>query len=461
MSGNKRFKVAICGAGIAGLTIAVALSRYPDIEIEVFEGAAQLAEIGAGIGFFPRPWKILQKLGLEKELLQRSDVKPVDGPVDSFHYRKGDQEDGFDFYTLTTQGNMIAFHRAEFQKALIRKVLPTCKIHCSKRLKTYVRKPYRMIELVFEDGTTTTCDVLVGADGIRSVVRRVLLTEKAQIARARNEDAARIDKILAPVEPAWTGQIAYRAIVPGEELRARAPGHRVLTSAVQYLGKNGFLLAYPISLGELINIVAFRTRHDLEGSNFEGKWVSTTDKTEFTREFSHWEADVHELLDCVEKATRWAVHTIRPMDSFVQSRVVLAGDAAHAMLPHQGSGAGQAVEDAYILSSLLGHPKTTRETLEHALQVYDQVRRPFALEVQRKSRLAGRYFTFHPEVTNLDMDEGEEQSRDKLLDLAEKFTKNWEWAWTTHIEDSLEDALRMLEEEISTDNTHTNGAVKV
>ncbi|KAF8624148.1 hypothetical protein AX17_007211 [Amanita inopinata Kibby_2008] len=466
MSADKRFKVAICGGGIAGLTMAVALSRFPDIEVEVFEGAACIAEIGAGIGFFPRPWEILKKLGLEEELLKRSDVKPVNGPAKSFHYRKSDQEKGFDFYTLITQGILIPLHRAEFQKVLLNNVSPACKIHCAKRLRTYVREPCRIIKLLFEDGTAATCDVLIGADGIKSAVRRALLTEKAQIARGRNEDAAVVDEILAAVEPVWAGQISYRTVIPAEKLKARAPGHRVLTDRVKYIGKDAVIIAYPVSLGKLVNVAVFKAWHDLEGAPFEGQWVSTADKAEFVCEFSSWETEVQELLDCVEKPMRWAVHTVRPIDSFVQSRVVLAGDAAHAMLPYQGSGAGQAVEDAYILSSLLGHPKTTLETLDHALQVYDQVRRPFSLEVYRKSRLAGQYMMLHPDVIDLTEDKDGvvdgEQTRGKLLNLAEELTKNWEWSWTTRIDGEFEGALKLLEEKTLTCNgfMHLNGAVK-
>ncbi|EEB95696.1 hypothetical protein MPER_05292, partial [Moniliophthora perniciosa FA553] len=80
MSSNCRLRVAICGAGIGGLTCALALSKFPDIEIDVYESAGKLAEIGAGIGLFPRPWKIIRELGLEQDLLRVTELGITDGP---------------------------------------------------------------------------------------------------------------------------------------------------------------------------------------------------------------------------------------------------------------------------------------------------------------------------------------------------------------------------------------------
>jgi len=137
---------------------------------------------------------------------------------------------------------------------------------------------------------------------------------------------------------------------------------------------------------------------------------------------------------------------------------------AHGMTPHQGSGAGQAIEvlhnpsvtvafqfvdrpflnskDAYILATILGHPSTTRETLERSLDVFDRVRRPLALQVQEKSRLNGQRFSFHN--CGFDHLSKEELSR-QLSSLSEAFTRTWEWTWTTSIDGSVHEALRMLE----------------
>ncbi|KDR80975.1 hypothetical protein GALMADRAFT_1117498 [Galerina marginata CBS 339.88] len=443
MSSGTKFRVAICGAGIGGLTTAVALSRYPDIEVEIYEAAEKLAEVGAGIGLFGRPWEVIKKLGLEEDLLRLTDIKPTQAPVPSFRYRKSDRPDGVEFYTLVTNGNLMTFHRPDFQSVLLRRLPPSYRIHCSKRLRSYTQRPGGPITLLFEDGTRSSCDILLGADGVKSAVRRSLLGEKAQWAQSQGNWSEAAD-ITALIEPAWCGTNAYRALIPADRLRQRKPDHRVLTQPTQYLGKNGYIIAYPISHGKMVNFVAFKSQHEMEYSKFNGPWVCPTDKSEFVSTFKHWEPEVQALLDCVEKPLRWAIHTVKPLASFVSGNAAILGDAAHAMTPHQGSGAGQAIEDAFILGTLLGHPRTTRETIARALSIYDHIRRPFALKAQERSRLNGQYFTLCTQEIDFNA-VSEHEILSKLKILGQIFTKNWEWAWTTSLGGSVQEATRLLE----------------
>ncbi|KAJ7736563.1 hypothetical protein DFH07DRAFT_99322 [Mycena maculata] len=440
----KRLRVAICGAGIGGLTLALALSQYPDIDIEIYEASRTLAEVGAGIGIFPRPWKIIRMLGLDADLARTCEVKPQEGrPVPAFNYRKSDQPMGINFNTLITNGSLMTLHRADFQNALLRRLPKSCRISCSKRLRTYIQRETGPTELIFEDGTRAFCDVLVGADGLKSAVRQAFLSERAtwMQGQGRRKEAA---DIASCIDPVWSGQIAYRALIPAERLNAFAPGHQVLTTPTQYLGKHGYIIAYPISQGKMINFVAFDCRHDLENTPFNGPWVGPGDKSHFAQIFAHWEPEVQALLHCVEKPLQWAVHTVKPLRSFVSGRTVLIGDAAHAMTPHQGSGAGQAIEDAYILATVLGHRSTTRENLARALRVYDEIRRPAALGVVEASRLNGRYFSLAVDGIDFDHYAGP-QLWDKLQKLYGAIVKNWEWTWATSVDGSVQEALRMLE----------------
>ncbi|KJA23632.1 hypothetical protein HYPSUDRAFT_215178 [Hypholoma sublateritium FD-334 SS-4] len=443
MASGTRLRIAICGAGIGGLTAAVALSRYPDIEVEIFEAAEKLAELGAGVGIFPRPWEVIKKLHLEEELLRYTEAKPTDGPVPSFRYRRSDRAEGIEFYTLVTKGSLMTFHRPDFQNVLLRKLPSTYRIHCSKRLRSYSQRQGGPINLLFEDGTRASFDVLLGADGLKSAVRRSLLNEKVQWAQSENNwsEAAHITTL---IEPSWSGTNAYRALIPADRLRIRDPHHRVFTQATQYLGKNGYIIAYPIANGRMVNFVAFKSQHHLEHSKYHEAWVCPTDKTEFLGMFRDWEPEVQALLDCVEKPLRWAIHTVKPLNSFVSGNVAILGDAAHAMLPHQGSGAGQAIEDAYILGLLLGHPSTTRATLSRALQIYDDIRRPFSQRVQERSRLNGQYFTLSCQEIDFNAIP-EHEMLTKLKILGKVFTKNWEWAWMSSLGGSVEEAMRLIE----------------
>ncbi|KAF8202568.1 hypothetical protein BJ912DRAFT_872417 [Pholiota molesta] len=443
MSSGTKLRVAICGAGIGGLTLAVALSRYPNIEVEIFEAAEKLAEIGAGIGLFPRAWEVIKKLHLEEDLLQTTDIRPTNEPVPSFRYRRSDRPEGIEFYTLVTKGNLMTFHRPDFQNVLLRRLPTSYRIYCSKRLRSYSQRQGGPVNLLFEDGTRTSCDVLLGADGLRSAVRRSLLGEKIQWAQSENNWSEAAD-ITALIEPSWSGTNAYRALISADRLMTRDPNHRVFTQPTQYLGRNGYIIAYPIAHGRTINFVAFKSQHNLEHSKYNEAWVCPTDKTEFITLFRDWEPEVQALLDCVDKPLRWAIHTVKPLNSFVSGNVAILGDAAHAMTPHQGSGAGQAIEDAYLLALLLGHPLTTRATIARALSIYDHIRSPFALKIQERSRLNGQYFTLSSPEIDFDM-VPEHEMLAKLKILGKVFTKNWEWAWMSSLAGSVQEALRLLE----------------
>lgn len=126
----------------------------------------------------------------------------------------------------------MTFHRADFQTVLLRKLPSSYRIHCSKRLRSYEQRQGGPVTLLFEDGTSTFCDVLVGADGLKSAVRRSLLGEKASRAQSQNNWSEAAD-ITALIEPAWSGTNAYRALIPADRLRSRQSNHRALTQHMQ------------------------------------------------------------------------------------------------------------------------------------------------------------------------------------------------------------------------------------
>lgn len=155
----------------------------------------------------------------------------------------------------------------------------------------------------------------------------------------------------------------------------------------------------------------------------------------------------------MEKPSRWVINNLKPLPISVHGPVALTGDACHAMTPHMGSGAGQAIEDAYILASLLAHPSTTRKTLHEALKVYEAIRLPHGLMVQRLSRLNGKIFEFiDPRFEDLDQDEVAKSTEisaediKRLKELGLTVVKNCEWQWTTDIEDDRNRAIDLLEE---------------
>ncbi|KIY70404.1 FAD/NAD(P)-binding domain-containing protein [Cylindrobasidium torrendii FP15055 ss-10] len=428
-----RLRVAICGAGVGGLTTALALSKYEDIAVDLYEGASQLAEVGAGIGAFGRPWKVLQKLGVTEDLLKTTEE------VTSWTYRKADEAEGLDIITLNA--GLITLHRADFQNTLVHHLPERYHLHTSKRLQKYVQDSDG-VELTFADGSTARCDVLVGADGLKSATRAQLLQDLA----SKSTDPTQSNEFLSCIPPTWTGMVAYRGLIPSEKLRGISPSHRALSHDTQFIGKNGSVVAYPLMNGTVINVAAIVARPELEGTPYPGDWFKCVEIDELAPTLAHWEPDVQALIQCIEQPLRWAIHAVKPLQTFVSSRVALLGDAAHAMHPNQGSGAGQAIEDALIMATVLGHKSTNKGNLENAISVYDTIRRPFALDVARRSRLQAKMTMFQGEGLPSDFEtlEGEEKLQ-ALKQLGKAAQENIQWAWTTSLDDDVERAFHMLE----------------
>ncbi|KAG2078265.1 salicylate hydroxylase [Suillus decipiens] len=446
---NPKFRIAICGGGVGGLTLAVALSRYQDIAIDVYEAARSFREIGAGIGVWPRVFRVLRKFGpdFEQQLLQHCDCEYTEEYVSSIKNRKSDQVVGTELFDLMSKGKLMRFHRADFHGVLLSVLPPSCTIHNAKRLVSYSQplEDYSgksPITLTFKDGSTAMCDVLIGADGIKSAVRPCMLRELAG-----GMDPDEKPSVLSCINPIWSGVTTYRTLIPAQKLRARFPDHRVLTEFTQYMGKNIYLLAYPVSLGQNINLVGYTFERDLVESAYKDdseiprpsfkwkandEWVGELAAQQFVEPFKDLEEDAQHILECIEKGTLWAVHTVKNLPSTNFGRVAIMGDAAHAMVPCQGSGAGQSIEDAYLLMTVLGHKSTTLEMVPRALAIYDKLRRPFSSEVAQRSMRTGQLCTFQGDVP--------------LNKLGDAITKSWEWAWLTDLDDALEEAVRLVED---------------
>ncbi|KAF9460590.1 salicylate hydroxylase [Collybia nuda] len=446
MTRARKFQVAICGGGIGGLTAAVALSKYPDIDIDIYEAATKFSEVGAGIGVWPRVWKILAHLGLDNDLARVTALKPSYELSDTFIFRKSDQPEGVDFYKLQTQGSFLRYHRPDVLQVLMDHLPPSHNTYFSHRLRSYTQQPSGKIRLQFENGSTASCDILIGADGIKSSVRRCLLTEQASQA-ARMGKQKESERLLDSVEPSWTGIVAYRALIPTERLKAYRDAHpnenirvpETNSIPTMYMGQHVNVVVYPISSGKLINVGAFHAKEELAGTAFDGPWVTNVEKDELLETHAHWEPELQAILQCIDKPSRWAIHASKPLRSWHHGNVALLGDAAHAMSPQQASGAGQAIEDAFILATLLGHRLATLENVPHALSIYDTIRRPIATEVAERSLVNGRLFGLQLPGVSLDNDP------ERLPELGEAIKENWKWTWSTTLDGAVKEAVRMLE----------------
>jgi salicylate hydroxylase len=350
-------RVAVVGGGVGGLTLAIAL-RARGVPVDVYEQAPEFREIGAGVALSANATRHLHRLGLG-DALEAVSVQPSalvlrrwdDGEVIAAHaigarYR---EEFGAPYYGV---------HRGALQR-VFGDALEDGTVHHGHRCVSVVDdEGSGAAELEFADGTTASADVVVGADGVHSAVRR---------------------HVAGPSEAVYSGTIGYRGLVPVEAL----PSLPDSTPLQFWAGPRAHLLHYSIEGGTIVNYLAVVRQAEWTGAG----WNEPCAVADAVSAYAGWHPAVTEMVGAVSEGSRWALHDHVPLERWSAGRVVLLGDAAHAMLPHQGQGANQTVEDAILLADLLAEAGDP-EHLRPALERYEALRRPRTVRVQRWSRLA-------------------------------------------------------------------------
>ncbi|KAJ7581783.1 FAD/NAD-P-binding domain-containing protein, partial [Mycena floridula] len=434
MDQTLKFSVAIVGGGIGGVTLAVALSKYPDIKFNLYESAAAFEEIGAGVGIFARSVLALEDLGIAPALEEIN--TPFTDSERSWDYRKANvYPTGLSFARRSHPSSRKAsgtYHRAQFLSLLVsllpNKIREEC-VHFKKRLSRYTQSNAGApAVLYFDDGTTANCDILIGADGIKSATRYGMFAEKA----ALETDEATKEHILKSAIPRWTGMVAYRGLLSASEAEASlGQPHRCVEDRVMYCGKNAHLVVFPIMQGKLITVVAFVSKdvipeHKATSGGIapsertwpaQRPWVEPAPQEEMLEAYAEFEEEVLALLKVIKDPSRWAIHELNPLPFYAHGNVAILGDAAHATQPHQGQGANQSIEDAYVLSLILASPETTRDTIPRALKAYERVRLERANEVIRLSARTGKLHQFILDPLYDDLD--------KLKEYLEAGHSNW------------------------------------
>ncbi|KAF8984591.1 hypothetical protein BDQ17DRAFT_1260725, partial [Cyathus striatus] len=369
------------GAGIGGLALAAALTRIiPDgtVAIDVYEQAPEIKEIGAGIFFWPRTWKIVQHMGLAEDFERLLDKKP-DMQTRSLILKviKSDQAKEVDLFEFYGSGGSTLFHRASVQKTLLDSLPPSVNVHLGHRLTSYNEFDDKVI-LNFEGLPSKECGLLVASDGIRSQIRAEFISK-------------RLPDQLVSIDPLWSGAIAYRSLVDAEKIREIFPNHISLDTPALYM------MTYPIMKGRFVNVAAQVTDYAKDGTRFEGR-KREVDRETMLSLYSGWSMKVWNgsrlVLSNIEACSQWAIEYLNPLKSFAVGRVALLGDAAHAMPPTQGSGAGQAIEDAYTLAHLLLKALQDDIPMHRVTEAYSKMRQPLANLVLQRSRDSARLSGF-------------------------------------------------------------------
>ena len=336
-------QVLIAGAGLGGLAAAACLLKR-GFRVRVFEQAPQLGEVGAGIQQSANSVKVLYDLGL-RAALERVAVKPRD-----YEFRRFDtgellhkipfaqahaREHGAPYYHL---------HRADFHRILVDKVLsmdPGC-IALNARVTGFTEDAGG-VTLHLADGSSAKGDLLLGADGIKSVVR---------------------SQIVGETPASYTGYVAWRLTVPREKL----PADLMEIVGAVWCGPRNHCVVYWLRRGEVLNFVGCPEHAGWDGES----WTQRRPWEELKADFAGWHPKIQAILDAADRneCYRWALNDRKPIRDWSTARATLLGDAAHPTLPFLAQGACMAIEDGAVIARALEGAASVPE----ALQLYQRAR---------------------------------------------------------------------------------------
>ena len=345
--------IAIVGAGIGGLTAAATLRRVGH-EVRIYEQARAFARIGAGIQQGPNSVKVLRKLGLEtrlREMAFRPDAalnRQWDTGEVTWERRLGDEVErkyGAPYFYM---------HRGDLHAALA-DLVPEEIVHRNRKL-TGLHETKDGVTLAFADGSRADADLVIGADGVHSVVREVLLGAE---------------------KPRFTGRVAYRTTFPASLMEGAA-----IDDCAKWWGPDRHIVIYYVNpRRDEIYFVTSTPEPDFEVES----WSAKGDLGELRAAYRGFHPKVQAVLAACPDVHKWALFEREPLPRWSAERITLLGDACHPMTPYMAQGAATAIEDASVLSRCLDG--VSREAVGAALQRYEDSRKDRTARIQLISRL--------------------------------------------------------------------------
>ena len=352
-----RLNIGIVGAGIGGLTAAIAL-RAQGHAVTVYEQAAQFMRVGADINLTPNAVRALDGLGeAVARGIRASGARPTfrisrdwDTGLETSRLPMGDTAE------QRYGAPQLTIHRADVLAVLADTVPAECVVF-SKRLRT-LNQSDAGVQLVFEDGQQALHDVVLGADGIHSKVRSALFGEE---------------------QPRFTGVVSFRAVVPTDKVR-QVPEIEAFT---KWWGPNpqSQIVTFPLNRGRDTFIFATTGQDSWQ----EESWTSPGDVNELRSFYRDYHPDARALLDACDSVLKSALYEREPLPQWSVGRVSLLGDACHPMLPFMAQGAGMAIEDGVVVARCLAQAQQLSDVAP-ALQRYASARQARTAEIQIGSR---------------------------------------------------------------------------
>lgn len=420
-STNDPFRIAIVGGGIGGLFCALSVHHHcqnagANVKIDVYEQAAQYKEIGAGVGLGINAARLVHKLGFGDRLNAIAGHRT--GVWISF--RRFDTSE--EVVTIPVNDNQTVRQAPcartdllDMLKAVVEE-RGAAKLHTKKACQRVEDLGDDLVSVHFADQTNVDVNLVIACDGIHSAVRNQFSVD----------------------QPVFSGQIAYRGVIQIKDIKDWPfPSYSVL-----WLAKHRHFLVFPISRNEQLNIVAFVTKGESEVKDVKESWTSICNRTDVETDFEGFDKYVQDLISLMpEQPSKWRLNDRKPLDRwhYMNGKVMLLGDAAHAMLPHLGAGAGQSLEDGWVLGRALSERLSSLSSsnrhfasLEQTAKLYQTVRLPRAQKTQATSRAAGNTY-------ELQTDDMIDKSLEECLPiLAERTRERMKWVWEEDLDAAYE-----------------------
>jgi salicylate hydroxylase/6-hydroxynicotinate 3-monooxygenase len=345
---TRKLSIAVVGAGMGGLAVAATL-RQAGFDVQVYEQASRFGRIGAGIQMMPNSMKVLRGIGVEERLRQVAFAP--------YSHLNRDGTTGELTRELPMPESLygapyLCMHRADLHDALA-SVLPGDIIHLNKKL-TGLDQKGGQVTLSFADGSKATADAVVGADGVHSIVR---------------------DIVVGPDAPLHKGRIAYRAVFPASLMG----GFDIGRSRTKWWGRDRHIVIYYTTRAKSEVYFVTSVPEDA-GWMTKESWSAKGDVKELRAAYADFHQDVRNVLEACPDCHKWAILEREPLARWSDGRVVLLGDSAHPMTPYMAQGAATSIEDAAVLARCL--KAVEGDDIEGAFRRYEAHRKPRTSVVQ-------------------------------------------------------------------------------